>query len=480
MGAAPIRAAACQTTPIRPCHAVCTAARTGRGEYRVLPPPPCTWNDSGTLCLAARGGAIRSWWRGLRQPPGSFRGPCLDLPWTVRDHLGRPRFQDHAGLRPERGWKPGRNGSRLPSGKSGVGPRSARRWHGRNHRATDPGFGSSPTSTPARKQSRCWSGRPSGTGPRGHDAERRRPVLAARRNRWDEAPFRHWHRRKQWQGGTSRATRRIVLESGACTVREWHGRTWIYRQGMERDPRTAMRLRGKPRPTGTLRILPQDSGQVAIHYALDEDTARGTKPCGTKPSAWDKGCTAACGLRRGTPRRGVWATDRPQGQRRPQAQGGAPQPAPGGRDETSRGRERAAGGQHPPSQPLGIPKWNRRPRQRHAQVWEHQCRSTTAPVQSAKVRHRNTRRRLGGGTRDLRADTPTAISRRRGSASVWVNPACTSHIDSRTGLWQGTRCGGPVLRPGRSRAGGGRQRHPQQPGAQVRQGDCVVHVLQGR
>ena len=37
------------------------------------------------------------------------------------------------------------------------------------------------------------------------------------------------------------------------------------------------------------------------------------------------------------------------------------------------------------------------------------------------------------------ADTPTSISRRRGSAPILVNPAYTSQIDSRTGLLQGRR-----------------------------------------
>ena len=39
------------------------------------------------------------------------------------------------------------------------------------------------------------------------------------------------------------------------------------------------------------------------------------------------------------------------------------------------------------------------------------------------------------------ADTPASISRRRGSALVLANPACTSHIDSRTGFRQGKRRG---------------------------------------
>ena len=39
------------------------------------------------------------------------------------------------------------------------------------------------------------------------------------------------------------------------------------------------------------------------------------------------------------------------------------------------------------------------------------------------------------------AKPPTSISRRRTSAPTLVNPACTSQIDSRTGLLQGQRKG---------------------------------------
>ena len=60
-------------------------------------------------------------------------------------------------------------------------------------------------------------------------------------------------------------------------------------------------------------------------------------------------------------------------------------------------------------------------------------------MQSAKVMHRDTQRRLSGWVKGMMADTPTSISQRRGTALVLVNPAYTSQIDSRTGLLQGAR-----------------------------------------
>jgi len=64
------------------------------------------------------------------------------------------------------------------------------------------------------------------------------------------------------------------------------------------------------------------------------------------------------------------------------------------------------------------------------------CEDLTAPMKSAKYRHKDANRRLSGWVKGA-----TSISRRRGSAPALVNPACTSQIDSRTGLLQGQRKG---------------------------------------
>ena len=69
------------------------------------------------------------------------------------------------------------------------------------------------------------------------------------------------------------------------------------------------------------------------------------------------------------------------------------------------------------------------------------CEDLSASMQSAPYRHKDTNRRLNGWAKGVMADTLTSISRRRGSALALVNPAYTSQIDSRTGLWQGTRRG---------------------------------------
>ncbi|MCE2467406.1 MAG: hypothetical protein J4G06_05220, partial [Caldilineaceae bacterium] len=122
---------------------------------------------------------------------------------------------------------------------------------------------------------------------RGDGEERHRLYSLLKRNRWDEDAFLHRQMRKQWRGGTSRVTNQIVADAGSYTTKVWHGRA------LERGQRIALPLRGTHLPTGTLRIILQDDGQVAIHYAVDEDTACCTKSCGDGELGIDKGYTEA-------------------------------------------------------------------------------------------------------------------------------------------------------------------------------------------
>ena len=81
-------------------------------------------------------------------------------------------------------------------------------------------------------------------------------------------------------GRGSRCTNPIVADSGSYTTKLWHGHVWVYLQGLERGQRIA--LREKRLPTGTLRIILQDDGQLEIHHAVDETAVCSTKPCGTE------------------------------------------------------------------------------------------------------------------------------------------------------------------------------------------------------
>ena len=100
--------------------------------------------------------------------------------------------------------------------------------------------------------------------------------------------------RKRWRGGRSHVTNRIVADSGSYTAQVRHGRAWLYLQGMERGQRIAIPPRGTHLPSGTIRIILQDNGQVEVHYAVDEEEVCSTRPCGPATVGVDKGYTEAC------------------------------------------------------------------------------------------------------------------------------------------------------------------------------------------
>ncbi|MYC64194.1 MAG: IS200/IS605 family element transposase accessory protein TnpB [Caldilineaceae bacterium SB0661_bin_34] len=290
---------------------------------------------------------------------------------------------------------------------------------------------------------------------RGDGAERHRLYALLKRNRWDEDSFLHRQMRKKWKGGTSHCTNQIVADAGSYTTKVWHGRAWVYLQGLERGQRLAIPLRGTHLPTGTLRIILQDNGQVAIHYAIDEDTACSTKSCGTDTIGVDKGYTEAYADSEGE-RHGEGLGDllvaesdarRAKGGCRNQLRAVEQKHREAGRIKKADNIRRNN---------LGNQKWDRRQKKHTAQTRDFLCHAAhrvvdragtiacedlTAPMSSSKYRHRDTNRRLSGWVKGVMADTLTSISRRRGTALVLVNPAYTSQIDSRTGLLQGTRRG---------------------------------------
>ena len=230
---------------------------------------------------------------------------------------------------------------------------------------------------------------------------------------------------------------------------------------------------------------------MEIHYSVNEEDACSTQPGGSETVGVDKGYTEAYtdsdGERHGKGLGDLLAAEsdarKVKGQRRNRM-----------RDLEQKHRD-AGNVQKADSirhNNLGHRKWGRRQKQHNARVRDFLCQAAhsvvdragtiacedlTAPMQSAKVMHRDTQRRLSGWVKGVMADTLISISRRRGTALVLVNPAYTSQIDSRAGLLARSPALGPVLRRGRSRVGRGHQRRPQYPGAHVRRRDHAVHAL---
>ena len=259
--------------------------------------------------------------------------------------------------------------------------------------------------------------------------------------------------RKQWRGGRSHVTNQIVADAGSYTTKVWHGRAWVYLQGLERGQRIAIPLKGTHLPSGTLRILLRDHGQVEIHYAVDEEQVCSTRPCGEATVGVDKGYTEAYtdsdGERHGEGLGDLLSTEsdhrKVKGTRRNHLRDTE-------QKHRAKGNHRKADNIRKNN--LGNQKRDRRRTLHHKHMRDHLCQAAhtvvdkagtiacedlSATMKSASYRHRDTNRRLSGWVKGVMADTFTSISRRRGSAPALVNPACTSQIDSRTGLLQGRR-----------------------------------------
>ena len=219
---------------------------------------------------------------------------------------------------------------------------------------------------------------------RGNSAERERLYSLLKRNRWTEDPFLHRQMRKQWRGGRSHVTNQIVADAGSYTTKVWHDRAWVYLQGLERGQRIAIPLKGTYLPSGTLRILLRDNGQVEVHYAVDEAQVCSTRPCGEATVGVDKGYTEAYtdsdGERHGEGSgRPVVRRERP-----PQGQGNKAQSRLRDIEQKHRGQgQPPQGRQHPAKNNLGNQKWDRRQSLHRKQVRDHLCQAAHTVVDKA-------------------------------------------------------------------------------------------------
>ena len=328
----------------------------------------------------------------------------------------------------------------------------------------------------------------------GDEEERKRLYSLLKQNRWTEDSFLHRHMRKRWKGGTSRVTNQIVLEPGAYTAKVRQGRAWVHMQGMERGQRIAIPLREKHTPSGQLRILLQDDGQVEVHYAVDETQVCSTRPCGSKTTVGvDKGYSEAYTDSDGAAPRPGAGRPAGRGERCPQGEGPTAQPDLRDLERKHRDAGNVRKADHILHNNLGNRKWDRRQQRHNAQV-------TGLPVPGRPQRRRPRRhRRLRGpdgihavGQESHAPRHPTPSERlgqghdgRYPNLDISTQRHCVGvgeprlHVANR--LPHRTPAGktalGPVLRPGRSRVGRGHQRRPQHPGAPVRRRDHAVHAL---
>lgn len=121
----------------------------------------------------------------------------------------------------------------------------------------------------------------------GDSTERERLYSLLKWNRRTEASFRHKRMWKSWRGGRSDVTNRIVANAGSYITQA--------RTGMAVSAKSRTRpahdhpLKGTHLPSGTLRILLQNNGQVELHHAVDEEQVCSARPRGQAMVGVDKG-----------------------------------------------------------------------------------------------------------------------------------------------------------------------------------------------
>ena len=288
-------------------------------------------------------------------------------------------------------------------------------------------------------------------------------------------------------------TNQIVADAGSYTTKVWHDRAWVYLQCLERGQRIAIPLKGEHLPSGTLRILLRDNGQVEIHYAVDEELVCSTRPCGEATVGVDKGYTEAYtdsdGERHGEGLGDLLSAEsdhrKVKGTRRNHLRDTE-------QKHRAKGNHRKANNIRKNN--LGNQKWDRRraapqtgarpplpgrPQRRgqgrhdrlRGPVREHEVRSVPPPG------HQPPTERMGQG-RDG-GHPHLDISAQRFCAGIGQSGL---HIANRLphGPVAGPSSLGPVLLSRRGCAGRGRQCRLQHSGEAVRRGDNVVHALQGR
>ncbi len=86
----------------------------------------------------------------------------------------------------------------------------------------------------------------------GNSTERTRLYWLLKQNRGTEDPFLHRRMRKQWQGGRSHVTNRIVADSGSCTTKVWQGRARVCLQSLARSQRIIWTSGTRPRRPATV------------------------------------------------------------------------------------------------------------------------------------------------------------------------------------------------------------------------------------
>jgi len=282
-----------------------------------------------------------------------------------------------------------------------------------------------------------------------NDGERKRLYTLLKRDEWLEDSFLRRQMRKHFKHGHTSVRNQIVLDPCSYKAFVFSGKAWIDVMSLVPRGRIAIQLNTTREPSGTLRLILRD-GIVAVHYAVDEQSACSVRPCGTATIGVDKGYTEALtdsddeqhGKRLGALLSAESDYLKTKYQRRSKLHAVA--------------RAKPHKAQVIYENNLGRKKLNERRRKHTANVKDVIHKAVHAVVDkastvvaedlswstsSSKRLSKNTKRRLSGWVKGILALALTNVSRRRGATLRMVSAAYTSQTDSRYGILLGERRG---------------------------------------
>lgn len=252
--------------------------------------------------------------------------------------------------------------------------------------------------------------------------------------------------RKYWRRGHNHTYNQIIVRSDDYTAFILNGKAWIKISGLIKGQRIIIPLNTTVVPTGTLRII-LDNSEIAVHYATEEII---TNDCGTRTIGVDKGfsevLTDSDGEHYGTTLGKVLTKESDKLKLKYQRR--------------NKLKALAAKKRHILKHNLGRKKLNSQSKKHKSSVKTivHEAinrlvdkastiaaEDLTSPIVGKKF-NKNVSRRLSSWTKGVIASALDNVSRRRGSTVILVNAAYTSQIDSVDETLSGTRTGDKFYR----------------------------------
>ncbi len=282
--------------------------------------------------------------------------------------------------------------------------------------------------------------------------EGKRLFTLLKANKWTEDDYLRRLMRRYYHRGHTSVNNQIVLDTQCYEAFKLNGALWINVTSLVPRQRIAIPLNTTVAPNGTIRLILR-AGRVEVHYAVEAESVTSQRPHGDSEIGVDKGYTEVFtdseGDRHGDGLGKLLSKESDElkikHQRRGKLHAVARKHKKSNADKYDRIR----------ANNLGRKKLNRRKKRHQQNVRNLAFKAAHAVVDKAnkvaaeeltapmagKSYGKNQNRRLNTWTKGVMAEALNAVTQRRRSSLVLVNPAYTSQMDSRYGVLLGERRG---------------------------------------